>query len=57
MKQRLCAAIIWFAAGVANADGWSEPAQRSSLRTALLDALRPQAEWVHGRPSSLWSRT
>lgn len=40
----------WMLATAALADGWSEPAKGTALRAALLDALRPHAEWMLGAP-------
>jgi hypothetical protein len=37
-------------AQVAQADPWQEPARGSQLRSDLMDALRPHAEWALGAP-------
>lgn len=43
--------LIWAAlAGGAIAREWSEPARGGALRKALMDALRPHAEWALGAP-------
>ncbi len=39
-------AVIW--AGMAQA--WEEPARSTETRSALMDALRPHAEWLLGKP-------
>lgn len=36
--------------GPAPAQGWTEPARGTATRKALMDALRPHAEWVLGAP-------
>lgn len=38
--------LVW--AGMAQA--WTEPARGSATRAALMDALRPHAEWILGAP-------
>lgn len=40
--------LIAFAPGTARA--WSEPARGSATRSALMDAIRPHAEWMLGTP-------
>lgn len=40
--------IVW--AGLAMAQGWSEPQRGTATRAALMDALRPHAEWIMGAP-------
>lgn len=37
-------------AGQAAAQGWTEPARGTATRAALMDALRPHAEWLLGAP-------
>lgn len=32
------------------AQGWSEPARGTATRAALMDAMRPHAEWLLGAP-------
>lgn len=39
----LLAAPVW-------AQGWSEPARGTAERAALMDAIRPHAEWMLGAP-------
>ncbi len=42
--------VIVLAGGLANAQSWSEPKRGTATRTALMDALRPHAEWQLGAP-------
>jgi len=48
----LRALILMFSmlAGPLSAQGWYEPQRGTPLRSALMDALRPHAEWVLGAP-------
>ncbi len=43
-------AIIVLFAGQVSAQSWVEPARGSTERAALMDALRPHAEWALGAP-------
>ena len=48
-----CAVLVLgcgLGAGAAPAQEWSEPARGSATRSALMDALRPHAEWELGAP-------
>jgi hypothetical protein len=45
----IAAAALWALAGSA-VWGWSEPAKGSKERAALMDAIRPVAEWWLGAP-------
>ncbi|WP_417522996.1 hypothetical protein [Marinovum sp.] len=45
-----CLAVLALYAGPAAAQDWQEPPRGSALRTALMDALRPHAEWELGAP-------
>lgn len=48
MLRRLCAAMVL--ASVAPALAWEEPARGTQTRSALMDAIRPIAEWKLGAP-------
>ncbi len=42
--------MILIVIGAAQAWGWTEPERGSDTRAALMDAMRPHAEWVFGAP-------
>lgn len=46
----ILAAALGLIAGTAIAEGWHEPARGSAERAALMDAIRPHAEWQLGAP-------
>ncbi|TDE39683.1 hypothetical protein [Antarcticimicrobium sediminis] len=48
--RQLFLLIFFLLAGPLSAQGWSEPQRGSNLRAALMDALRPHAEWLLGAP-------
>lgn len=49
--MRLASAILGVGlSGATMAGAWSEPARGSATRAALMDALRPHAEWLLGAP-------
>lgn len=48
-RGSVVAAALWAVAGGA-VWGWSEPAKGSQERAALMDAIRPVAEWWLGAP-------
>lgn len=48
MPRHLLAVLLVMLAGAAAA--WEEPARGSETRSALLDAIRPIAEWKLGAP-------
>lgn len=48
---RFLGILLLAGAGMAQAgDDYSEPARGSALRAALMDAVRPHAEWMLGQP-------
>lgn len=47
MRVLMMMAAIWFGTG---ALAWEEPARGTADRKALMDALRPHAEWMLGAP-------
>ncbi|WP_212524531.1 hypothetical protein [Actibacterium sp. MT2.3-13A] len=49
MRAILIACLSLFAAA-AGASDWTVPARGSATRAALMDAIRPHAEWALGRP-------
>lgn len=47
----ICAAILALAAALAGPGrAWEEPARGTATRAALMDAIRPHAEWSLGAP-------
>ena len=51
MRDLVLSVILTLLSGVsALAQGWHEPARGTAERKALMDALRPHAEWVLGAP-------
>ena len=42
--------MLLLLAGPLSAQGWVEPQRGTVLRAALMDALRPHAEWLLGAP-------
>ena len=49
MRVFILLCVVLFGAPVA-AQNWSEPARGTATRSALMDALRPHAEWLLGAP-------
>lgn len=49
MRQVLFAALVLLS-GPVLAQGWHEPVRGTPTRAALMDALRPHAEWMLGLP-------
>ena len=49
MRWILMIAVV-LTGGVASAQSWSEPARGTATRRALMDAVRPHAEWQLGAP-------
>ena len=50
MKQAIAVITLLVWAGACHAEGWSTPAKGTAVRDALMDALRPHAEWMLGKP-------
>ncbi|PKP68896.1 MAG: hypothetical protein CVT82_13475 [Alphaproteobacteria bacterium HGW-Alphaproteobacteria-4] len=51
MRGFASAAVLVVAlAGAASAQGWVTPERGSATRAALMDAIRPHAEWMLGAP-------
>jgi hypothetical protein len=49
--MRIASAILAVGlTGATMAGAWTEPARGSATRSALMDALRPHAEWLLGAP-------
>lgn len=48
--RRFVLAVVLLMSGPVAAQGWTEPARGSATRAALMDAIRPQAEWMLGAP-------
>ena len=48
--RRIAAATMLWVLGASAVWGWSEPAKGSKERAALMDAIRPVAEWWLGAP-------
>ncbi|WP_127114241.1 hypothetical protein [Shimia sediminis] len=48
--MRVIATILMMMAGAVNAADWSEPARGTYDRKAMMDAVRPHAEWLFGDP-------
>lgn len=46
----LTIAMALLLATAATGQGWSEPRRGSATRSALMDAMRPHAEWILGAP-------
>ena len=42
--------LIWAVMSASAAFAWEEPKRGSAARAALMDALRPHAEWMLGKP-------
>ncbi|TDK48051.1 hypothetical protein [Antarcticimicrobium luteum] len=47
---RAALVMVLLLAGPLSAQGWQEPQRGTALRAALMDALRPHAEWLLGAP-------
>ncbi|WP_372885347.1 hypothetical protein [Shimia sp.] len=48
--MRILAAVLMLFSGVGSAAEWREPPRGSATRGAMMDALRPHAEWLLGAP-------
>ncbi|MCE8005869.1 hypothetical protein [Aestuariivita sp.] len=48
MRWILIVWVVW--AGPVSAQGYSTPERGTALRAALMDAIRPHAEWMLGTP-------
>ena len=48
LRYLLAVAAVLLSGAAAQAQGWTEPARGTETRAALMDALRPHAEWALG---------
>lgn len=50
MRKLLLILTMALAGGIASAADWTEPQRGTAERAAMMDALRPHAEWLFGAP-------